>query len=263
PPAMAPWGGPSLPPSGMSKKRRNASGTSCRDAVETRRRVSMRTTAGVTASARFVKASLRSIAGRTASGETCADSVNAGIACDALVQPSPLANPRPNRNAVTVKRTILAFALNGSYICRFLRLPRDPRRLRCRAFQSATREHRMRSGSSSGALHAAGRAGSPPRAPRAARARPDAGGGSVPAVLSVPLPMDTDAPRSPGVARDFRGAPGTLDPSPSPDLLLLVHDLVVRFDHVLVVRCARGATGRGPLLGGRARPGLGLALRGL
>src|SRR5690606_1578478 len=105
--------------------------------------------------------------------------------------------------------------------------------------------------------------GSPPRAPRAARAGPDAGGGSVPAVLSGPLPMDTGAPRSPGVARAFRGAPGTLDPSPSPDLLLLVHDLVVRFDHVLVVRCARGATGRGPLLGGRARPGLGLALRGL
>ncbi len=62
----------------------------------------MRTTAGVTASARFTNASLRSAAGFTASVETrCAVSTT-GIAFDALVQPMPLASPSPKRKAITV-----------------------------------------------------------------------------------------------------------------------------------------------------------------
>jgi hypothetical protein len=43
-----------------------------------------------------------------------------GIACDVLVHPSPLAIPTPTRNTMPLKRTTLAFALNGSYMVPYL-----------------------------------------------------------------------------------------------------------------------------------------------
>jgi hypothetical protein len=62
----------------------------------------MRTTAGVTTSARFTNASLRSIAGFTAASDTCGASTRVGMACVVSVQPSPLARPRPKRKATMV-----------------------------------------------------------------------------------------------------------------------------------------------------------------
>jgi len=98
----SPGGAMSLGSNGRSgKKRRKASGSGCAPdwAWAARgRRVSMRTTAGVTASARLVNASLRSSAGCTASRDTCGAVVIEGIAWDTLVQPSPLATPIPTRN---------------------------------------------------------------------------------------------------------------------------------------------------------------------
>ena len=79
---------------------------------------SMITTAGVTASAMFTKASLRSSAGRTAASDTRGPVCTTSAVPDST-KPNWEAIPSPNRKQAATERATFVFALSGSYIVDF------------------------------------------------------------------------------------------------------------------------------------------------
>ena len=76
----------------------------------------MRTTEGVTASAMFTNASLRSSAGCTASSATAGAVCTTGSSTAVSTKPNWDASASPKRKQAATERATRVFALSGSYI---------------------------------------------------------------------------------------------------------------------------------------------------